>query len=151
MKYAYASYMKISQTPRMLGRACALEMERARATQLDLARCCGLTQSACARIMAGQRRPQPETLAALLRAPLWDAAPMARARIMIGHLRDEMSRAQYPGEDVALYPRPAASQPGSLRADLRTLADAARVDAGGDVAALLHDLAGIVSRGMDGA
>lgn len=131
--------------PRMLGRSIQLALERADQTQIQLARAAGITAGHLSHICAGARRAEPPTLAALWQCSIWQD-PADRARIMIGHLRDEMARAGWgQRRDIALYARPRpASARGAVRAALHTLLDHAGAE---DVAALIIDLADVVQRG----
>ena len=138
--------MTTNKPSRMMGRAIALAMLRTDATQLTVAAACGLTGSAVSRMCAGLRRPDPASLASLLAAPCWDMAD--RARIMIGHLRDEMSRAGWRRpREIAIYPRPPADRDraGAARAALVLLADHAHID---EIGELLIDIADLVQRGI---
>ena len=131
---------------RMLGRAIALALEHADCPQSRLAREIGMTAGHLSHIVAGARRAEPPTLRLLWQAPIWTHAG-DQARIMIGHLRDELARAGWGRRrDIAIYPRPRpASAPGAVRAALKILLDQAGCE---DVAALIVDLADIVQRGQ---
>ena len=127
-----------------LGRAILLAIEHAGITQLQAARGASMTNGALSHTISGARRASPETMRALTVSPAWIRTGDG-VRVMIGHLRDEMQRAGMATDAIALYPRPSTHTDGSVRAALRMLADHADDP---DLAALLLDLAGIVSRAV---
>jgi hypothetical protein len=127
-----------------LGRAILLAIEHAGITQLQAARGARMTNGALSHTISGARRASPETMRALTVSPAWIRTGDG-VRVMIGHLRDEMQRAGMASDAIALYPRPSTHTDGSVRASLRILADHADDP---DLAALLIDLAGIVSRAV---
>lgn len=137
--------MDTRKPPRMLGRAVALAMLRAGADQVQVATAAGMSASAVSRMCAGLRRPDPESLARLIAAACWSSSD--RARIMIGHLRDEMSRAGWARlRDIAIYPRPAAiNRQSAARAALVLLAEHSHIE---EIGELLIDLADLVQRGI---
>lgn len=130
---------------RHMGRALMLAIEHAGLTQSALSEASGVTQSGIARVVAGHRRPDPGTVRAIVHAACW-TRPGDPARIMIGHLRDEMHRAEMASDQIALYPLPGTRAPGSARAALRMLADHASDP---DLSAIICDLAALVNRGLD--
>lgn len=127
-----------------LGRAILLAIEHAGITQLQAARGASMTNGALSHTISGARRASPETMRALTVSPAWIRTGDG-VRVMIGHLRDEMQRAGMATDAITLYPRPSTHTDGSVRAALRMLADHADDP---DLAALLIDLAGIVSRAV---
>lgn len=124
-----------------------LAMMRIDADQQTVANACGMSASAISLMCAGHRRPDPDTMRRVVHAALWDRSD--RARIMIGHLRDEMSRADWERHrDIAIYARPTPNhdRARAARAALVMLADHAHID---EVGELLIDLAELVQRGCD--
>jgi hypothetical protein len=133
---------KMTENHHHLGHVIMLCLARLRLTGMAAAELIGISQSGLVRLIAGSRRPDPDTLKTLTHATLWGDDTHAGYQLMIGHLMDELERAGWRADDIMMRRR------GSRRDAMRALHEIEEHISAGDeaVAELIAHIADILRR-----
>ncbi len=124
------------------GRAIGVAIETSGVPQMHVARRAGVSQTSLNRIINYARRPDPATLTALCHC--W--APAENIRILIEHLRDEITRAQHASSTISI--RPAESPTTEDIARMLALLDTYDPDAAKHIRRLVSAMYRLVTDGL---